>query len=202
MTDTHDDSLKKALALHERMAEFAKESDFSRMARQIAASQPNFEVPLGVRNMIAEFRRHDELMKGIIGPGQELSALLKYSFDSDVSRQFREMQEAARSLQEQFRLPAVTETTRLWMDLQNQHSEIARRAMEYQSGIQEAMKAMRSPWLDIQDQVKSMSGFSALQAIGESLRISPAFSDTLAETFRSGLGDWRDQMTIGRIASR
>jgi hypothetical protein len=152
--------------------------------------------------MIAEFRRHDELMKGIIGPGQELSALLKYSFDSDVSRQFREMQEAARSLQEQFRLPAVTETTRLWMDLQNQHSEIARRAMEYQSGIQEAMKAMRSPWLDIQDQVKSMSGFSALQAIGESLRISPAFSDTLAETFRSGLGDWRDQMTIGRIASR
>jgi L-lysine 2,3-aminomutase len=76
MTDMNDDSLKKALTLQERMAEFAKENDFSRMARQIAASQPKFEVPLGVRNMLAEFNRHDELMKQIIGPSQELSQVL------------------------------------------------------------------------------------------------------------------------------
>jgi hypothetical protein len=54
-----------------------------------------------------------------------------------------------------------------------------------------AMEHMRTPWLDIHNQLQSIHAFAELQNIGVALNRHSAFDDRLAEHLRSSLGDWR-----------
>ena len=58
--------------------------------------------------------------------------------------------------------------------------------------FQVAMEAMRTPWLDTVDKLKSINGFAELQGIGLALQAPSAFSDGIARQLRAALGDWRD----------
>ena len=54
---------------------------------------------------------------------------------------------------------------------------------------------MGTPWLDVQEQMRSIAGFAELQGIGHALGSMPAFGESLSSTLRIDLGDWRDQIT-------
>ena len=119
--------------------------------------------------------------------------------------------EAAHSIEKQFRLPQVAETAALLHEFERSGAGTAsRRELETQrallhelerSGagtasrrelaIQRAMAAMRSPWLDTENRIQSVTGFVRLQDLGYALRTMPAFDTALADRLRPALGDWR-----------
>jgi hypothetical protein len=57
-----------------------------------------------------------------------------------------------------------------------------------------AMEGMRTPWLDIQNQLKSAGAFAELQNIGFALSRFSAYDDKLSVQLRSSLGDWRGEI--------
>lgn len=66
---------------------------------------------------------------------------------------------------------------------------------EHQTALERAMDAMRAPWLDMQDKLRSMTAFTELQGIGITLRSLPAFDINVAQALRIELGDWRKEIT-------
>ena len=59
------------------------------------------------------------------------------------------------------------------------------------SELRRAIEAMTAPWLNIQDQVRSLMSIVELHDIGHVLRTMPAFDMEPAERLRLHLGDWR-----------
>jgi hypothetical protein len=59
------------------------------------------------------------------------------------------------------------------------------------SHLQHAIEAIRSPWLDEQDVLRSVDGFAKLQAIGRALRSLPAFDARVTNALRLEPADWR-----------
>lgn len=58
------------------------------------------------------------------------------------------------------------------------------------------MESMRLPWLDVQEQARSLASFAELlQGIGHALRNMPTFGEDLSAALRLDLGDWRDPIT-------
>jgi hypothetical protein len=74
-------------------------------------------------------------------------------------------------------------------------SKMLERYAQEESRIQQAMEAMRSPWLDAREALRSIGGFAEMQSIGHALRTMPAFDQRLTEALRVDLGDWRDRVT-------
>jgi hypothetical protein len=66
-----------------------------------------------------------------------------------------------------------------------------RRSQDDTSEVRRALDAMRAPWLDAQNSIRSIGGFVELQRIGLSVRHLPAFDFALADRLRLDLGDWR-----------
>jgi hypothetical protein len=66
-----------------------------------------------------------------------------------------------------------------------------RRLDDETAGVCEALAAMRAPWLDAQNTLRSMGGFVELQRIGLSLSNLPSFNSDLTERLRLNFGDWR-----------
>ena len=66
-----------------------------------------------------------------------------------------------------------------------------RKLQDQCSGVRQALDAMRAPWLDAQNALRSIGGFVELQRIGLSLSNLPSFDFDLTERLRLDLGDWR-----------
>src|SRR6202051_1927237 len=117
-------------------------------------------------------KQHEALMRVSIGPMEELrvaslvncqpaigemhrAAML--DLQSPVMRQIEEAQRAIAGYTERFRLPAVTETARLLEQFRmDPMKDIAARFAEQESSLQRAMASMRTPWLDMQEQMRSI----------------------------------------------
>ena len=70
-----------------------------------------------------------------------------------------------------FKLPEIAETARLLATIKSGvlSNIMARYAGEY-SSLKRAMESMLTPWLNVQDPLRSMGGFAALQGIGHALK--------------------------------
>src|SRR5436853_173060 len=93
-----------------------------------------------------------------------LKAILEIQKSLDISR-FAAVTEAARLL-EQFRVV-------------DPMKDIAARFAEQEASLQSAMASMRTPWLDMQEQMRSITGFVELQGIGAALKSSEVFDESL-----------------------
>jgi hypothetical protein len=62
--------------------------------------------------------------------------------------------------------------------------------------VEQAMRAMRTSWLNTEHLNSSARAFAELQAMGYALNERLPFDTTLAASLRPSLGDWRDLMTI------
>ena len=91
-----------------------------------------------------------------------------------------------------FKLPEIAETARLLATCKSGllSNIMARFAGEYSSLIKRAMESMRTPWMDIQETMRSVAGFAEIQGIGHALRTLPAFDENLSAALRVDLGDW------------
>ena len=61
--------------------------------------------------------------------------------------------------------------------------------------IQALVKSIHSPWLDVENKVRSMDGLVALHGIGSLLNMLPPFDIKLTESIRHDLGDWRKEIS-------
>lgn len=65
------------------------------------------------------------------------------------------------------------------------------------SSLQARMEAMTTPWLDGTASLRSAMGFAHLQAIGDLIHNAPPYASAVCSWLRTGMGDWRDTVTIG-----
>ena len=141
-------------------------------------------------------RRNEELTRAAIGPLLELHRTGILDLDSAWRREMDVARQAMEGYHARFKLPEIAETTRLLATCKSGvlSSIMARYAGEY-SSLKRAMESMRTPWMDIQETLRSVAGFAEIHGIGHALRTLPAFDENLSAALRVDLGDWRDPIS-------
>ena len=90
-----------------------------------------------------------------------------------------------------FRLPDVGHISRLITELQAT-SNLTRVG----SAFQRAIESMKSPWLDIDNEIGSVKRLFELKGIGALISRQSTFDQTTTESLRNSLGDWRDAISV------
>jgi hypothetical protein len=179
-----------ARALFERMRLFEENSVFKRLSETMRLMDEN-----SAFKRIAEgLNVTSELARAARGPMWELrDAGL---FDIAGRPELDSIGKAIAGIESHFRLPALDETAQLArLFSQNSISDIAARWAQQESSITGAIGRMNTPWLDINDKVRSIAGFAEMQGLGLALRNIQGFEENLSATLRGSLGDWRDPIT-------
>ena len=93
----------------------------------------------------------------------------------------------------QFCLPQVAEAEKMLREYKGSIAMTLQRYQESTSNLKRAIESMQTPWLDMQNELRSLKGFAALQGIGHALRTMPPFGTRIADALRADLGDWRNE---------
>lgn len=131
------------------------------------------------------------LQTSMVGVGGDFSEAMRRM--SEVPASLKLLQESAYNFEQQFRLI-------------NQHDLAALSGLAAQITIpkwtndiaiagvnlQRQLEGIRAPFIQMQDRLKSLRGFSELSAIGAAVRIVEPFEPGLVKNLRRDLGDWRD----------
>jgi hypothetical protein len=165
-----------------------------RMLESIRVNEATMRAALGP---VEELRKqHESVMRAALGPMEELRRMSVVEIHSPLYREFEAAQRMIASYTERFRLPAATEAAQLLEQLRAAPmKDMVASFAEKESSLRRAMESMRTPWLDMQEQMRSIRGFAELQSIGAALQNVPSFDERLSAVLRVGLGDWRDSIT-------
>jgi hypothetical protein len=137
--------------------------------------------------LIVDAQRQEDMMRSVFGPIEDLRRMGLLD-----SPGYTATRDAYQDFQNRFRLPAIEEATRLFKQLEESSAVSALRQLQDQTaGVRRALDAMRAPWLDAQNSLRSIGGFVELQRIGLSLSSVPSFDFDLTDRLRLDLGDWR-----------
>jgi hypothetical protein len=204
-----DELAQASTRASEALRHLYENSGIERMTTSIVASEAALRAALGPAEDLR--KQHEALMRASLGPMEELRRAVLVDFhspieelrraafldvDSSVKRHIEEAQRAMASYTERFHLPAITETALLLEQLKvDPMRDLLARFAEQESSVQRAMTRMRTPWLDMQEQMRSVAGFAELQGIGAALNAHAVFDESLTAALRLGLGDWRDTIT-------
>lgn len=140
-------------------------------------------------------KRALEAMHAAAGPLSDLrSSGLLDSFAS-ASTAAQQAQLMLADYEARFRLPTAIEAKRLLEPFELSATAFASHHHFEKLAIERAMDEMRSPWLDMQAEGRSLIAFAELQGIGHSLATLTPFGDNLVDALRLGIGDWRDRIT-------
>jgi hypothetical protein len=175
--------LKEHLHTLEKTSELARMTEAARLFREDSA----------FRQMMKSFDTHQELSRTLFGPMWELQHSKIFDLVSPSQRDMERFRQVMKGYEARFCLPELAETTRLLADIRKPLA--VEKLGLTSSRLQEAIESMHAPWLDIQDKLRSMSGFAELQGIGHALHTMPAFDENLSAALRLQLGDWRDAIT-------
>lgn len=156
--------------------------------RAAAAAQVAPAIDLAVQLV-----QHHDLARIAQGPIADVSDVLSHFSEvrgENLARALAIMDEHNthfRTLSDHLRdLPALRE-----------HISAASKAFSIsEPSIVEAMKSMRSPWLDIRNQSTSFRAFAELQGLANVVTMHPAFEDYTGDMLRDALGDWRNPIIL------
>ena len=102
---------------------------------------------------------------------------------------------------ERFRLPEIEALAGLQNSLtQPGIAEAINRYSLEMDIVSRAMADMKSPWLDFQNQLGSISALTELHGIGHVLATMPSFDDHVTAALRFDLGDWRGPLALDSSA--
>ena len=178
-----DDVHKKILERHESLQRLLEP-----LSIQIKALQPDFSI----QRLLADVDPTRNLTRTALGPIEELRRSFQLDTVPNIPTGLESVRSLGVELENQFRLPTVLETPTL---LQTLEIEAPARTLahyhDHTNEIRHAIEAMTAPWLNIEDQVRSLTGFVELQEIGHVLHTMPVFDIESAERLRPHLGDWR-----------
>lgn len=174
--------------------------DPSRSSRAITEKMLSISADPSLKLAMDGIRRHEGLVRAAFGPLSELQRVGVLSLDRPWMRELELARKAMESYDARFELPKITETVKLLDTFKRDglSDVMARYADQFSalsSSLSRAMEGMRTPWLDMQEKMRSIAGFAEIQGIGHAMRTMPAFDEGLAASLRAGLGDWRDQIS-------
>ncbi|SEB84800.1 hypothetical protein SAMN05216452_3410 [Nitratireductor aquibiodomus] len=101
----------------------------------------------------------------------------------------------AQSLHGQFSLPDTTKISELLSGI-DRYPSAMRDAFGGMRELQERLRVMQSPWLDLERESLSIRAFANIQAIGGLATSTNSYSKSITAALRSQLGDWRDPITF------
>ena len=149
-----------------------------------------------VKQLLEDVERHRTLMRSVEGPLAELRRAGVFDPTRQLHEEFRKTQQMMAEFKARFTLPEVNAAVSLMSEFQRSPmAGVMKRYAEQASEIQRAMEAMRTPWLDARQALKSLRGFAELQGIGGMLARMATFDDHVSAALRVDLGDWRDKIT-------
>lgn len=181
------DSIKKIVESQERLR---------RQLEPFSTQLKALQVESGVQRLIEDAQRQQDLIRAAAGPIEELRQSGALDSVARLGTEFQQMQDMVAQAQSHFRLPEIAETARLLREFETSGTaRLIEQMRREQSTIQQAMEAMRTPWLDMENRLASITGFVEMQGIGQALRTMPAFDTKLADMLRIDLGDWREKIT-------
>lgn len=174
--------------------------EFEPFSAAIRAIEQNSDI----RCFAQDLKRHQELVHAAFGSFEEIrrASHLHLKVAPHLGGEFQRMREVMRAIEKQFCLPEIAEATKLFQAFKNNNVATAmkgfwKQSSEFQqqsSEFQRAMKAMRTPWIDMENRFRSIGGFAQLHGIGHALRTVQAFDTRLTEELRIALGDWRNKL--------
>ena len=198
--------IDKLLKAQELLHRYPKPIDRLLEAEELLRRQPELigslptdtgsllEAAHSIEQGFKNLERSQELVRTAFGPLEDLRRIdLELTSTAMPGVERLRALGAVESIEKQFRLPQVVETTTLLREFESSGAVRAiARFHEQELEIQRAMEAMRAPWLNIENRIQSIAGFVQLQDLGHALQTMPAFDTALADRLRPALGDWRD----------
>lgn len=170
--------------------------EYQSLALAAANAARAVTVSPAIREMLKSIEHNNELIKRAFGPLAELRRAGIFDVNSPLHREMERVRRFMADTDARFRLPEMGEVARLMEDFRaGPLSKALKRYAEEESGLRQAMERMSAPWLDVQENLRSVASFAELQGIGHALRSMPAFSEKFASALRLDLGDWRDSIT-------
>lgn len=186
-----DEAIKRALAAQNTLAKHSRLLDMTDLAARspVLDAVRSLHENFAIKQMLADVERSQAMIRMATGPLEDLRRAGLFDHGSVLARTMADF--SAR-----FRLPETADAARLMEQFSSSPAaEALNRYAEQTSSFQRAIESMRTPWLDMQEPMRSMGGFAALQGIGHALNSMPAFGDHLGSVLRVDLGDWRDTIT-------
>lgn len=102
---------------------------------------------------------------------------------------------------EQFRLPELSAITALQKSLTQPTILEALDRYHLQADVViRAMAHLKSPWLNLQDQLSSVAALTELHGMGHALASLPSFDNHVTAALRIDLGDWRRPLALDLAA--
>jgi hypothetical protein len=171
--------------LSEAIAGSGYVSDTQKLAGQISLAHSSFAESARIAsNGIAA------LKASMAAAGADYSEAIRRI--SEVPSSIKLLQERASSFEQQFRLINQQDFARLAeltkVTIPQWANEFAMAGVNFQRQLE----SIRAPFIQIQDSLKSLRGFSELSAIGVAVNIAGPFDTRLVDNLRRDLGDWRD----------
>jgi hypothetical protein len=162
-----DDPIKKALAAQEiwRKHDELLKSLGGPLTSRLDEIQ-SFLKNSSLQRTLDDMTRHQDVMRAAMGPLADLRQSDFFGTNAAIQEQLERAYKTGDEFNARFRLPAQVDFPYLLdylLEQLNVNSPLAR-ALEdverHRHQIEDAMKVIRTPWLDMQDQVKSIAGFA------------------------------------------
>lgn len=149
---------------------------------------------LGIPSLAEHTKLNELAVRMASGPMAELQQSGILAVFANQPR-IEAMQQVMANFEAHFRLPDFTEAARLVEGFQSRLAgSLSTYAVDI-SDLKRAMRNMRSPWLNLAEEARSVAGFAEVQGIGRAVANLQSFGDNLAATLRTSLGDWREPIT-------
>lgn len=172
-----------------------EQATIHRQLSPLSAVMEAMDESSGIQRLIEDANRNHNLMRAAFGPMEDLKRAALLSPASYIADEVQRMSAIVAETERRFRLPEIAETASLLRKFEE--NSLAGALSHYQdqtSLFQRAIETMRTPWLDMEDKIRSISGLVELQSIGQALRTMPTFDTKLADMLRTDLGDWREKI--------
>ena len=131
-------------------------------------------------------------MRAVLGPLEDIRRSSAFDLFRAVTTELQPLRSLITDLERQFRLPQFAKASDLLRALDLDGT--VRALPHYRNHVTEqyrAIEAMTVPWLNVNDEVRSLKGLAGLQEIGRTLNTMPVHSLHTAKRLRLHLGDWR-----------
>ena len=136
-----------------------------------------------------------ELTRSLHGVIEELQRSVALDSTRALLSPLEKIRVIGAEFHKQFRLPKPVEFPKLLQSIERDTvSGLLAPHRKIDASLAEAMKAMKSPWLNMQDEIGSLTGIAGLNELGHLLQTTTTFDVAPAKRVRSLLGDWRKKI--------
>ena len=191
----NDKLLKIAVDLDALRIRSADLEDMTSMQRAVAEAMRSFERS-GLHEAIESFTQQQDAMRDLLKPTEDIARAQTLLADSPLLRELNRTRELVAAFESQYRLPALADIGRIAEEFETcSVSKALASFVEDTSALQRAMEQMATPWLHVQEAMRSVTAFAELQGMGRALASLGGFEKELSVALRTGLGDWRDPIS-------